>query len=79
MTGAPRFLTNIFGYLISLAWQCIRLTLPMCLVILEPVMRFILGWLALLGVLMALFWRAIGAVLVPYDALLWLLRYAPYR
>jgi hypothetical protein len=43
MTNAPRLLANIFGYLISLVWQCVRLPLLVFLVILEPVVRFVVG------------------------------------
>jgi hypothetical protein len=52
------------GDLSSLAlWllsQGIRLPLFLLLAILEPVVSFVLGSLALLGVLMALFWKLTG-------------------
>jgi hypothetical protein len=37
-------------------WQCVRLPLLLLLTILEPVASFALGLLALVGVLMSLFW-----------------------
>lgn len=41
-------------------WQCVRLPLFLLLVTLEPVATFVLGALALLGILTALFWEFFG-------------------
>jgi hypothetical protein len=41
-------------------WQSIRLPLFLFLLVLEPVVTFVLGALALLGVLTALFWKFFG-------------------
>jgi hypothetical protein len=62
------------GDLISLAlwllWQCIRLPLSLLLAILEPVVSFVLGSLALLGVLTALFWKLVGPPHFPFLLML---------
>lgn len=47
---------SVFGVL----WQCLRLPLFLLLAILEPVVTFVLGALALLGILTALFWELFG-------------------
>src|SRR6516165_3917818 len=41
-------------------WQCIRLPLLLFLLVLEPIVTLVLGPLALLGVLTALFWKFFG-------------------
>ncbi len=41
-------------------WRCIRLPLFLLILVLEPVVTFVLGVLALLGVLTALFWKFFG-------------------
>jgi hypothetical protein len=51
-------------------WQCIRLPLFLFLVVLEPVVTFVLGALALLGVLTALFWKFFGPPNFPYFLML---------
>jgi hypothetical protein len=43
-----------------IVWRCIRLPLFLFLLVLEPVATFLLGALALLGVLTALFWKFFG-------------------
>lgn len=48
-----------FARALYLAWQCVRLPLLLFLAILEPVVSFILGSLALLGVFMTFFWWSI--------------------
>lgn len=53
-----------------LLWQCIRLPLFLLLAILEPVIGFVLGSLALLGVLMALFWKLVGPPSFPFLLML---------
>ena len=51
---------NLFIRPLRLAWQSVRLPLLLFLGILEPVVSFILGSLALLGVLMTFFWWSVG-------------------
>jgi hypothetical protein len=55
---------------LSLLWYAVRLPVYMFLVILEPVVRFILGALALLGVLTALFFRFYGVPHFPFTLML---------
>ena len=47
-------------------WQCIRLPLFLFLLVLEPVVTFVLGAVALLGVLTALFWKFFGPSNFPF-------------
>lgn len=47
-------------------WQCIRVPLFLLLVTLEPVVTFVFGSLALLGVLTALFWKFLGPPHFPF-------------
>ena len=51
-------------------WQCIRLPLFLFLLVLEPVVTFVLGALALLGVLTALFWKFFGPPDFPFFLML---------
>ena len=51
-------------------WQCIRLPLFLFLLVLEPVVTFALGALALLGVLTALFWKFFGPPNFPFLLML---------
>jgi hypothetical protein len=51
-------------------WQTIRLPLFLFLLVLEPVVTFVLGALALLGVLMALFWKFFGPPNFPFFLML---------
>jgi len=53
-----------------LGWQCIRLPLFLFLLVLEPVVNLVLGALALLGVLTALFWKAFGPPYLPFFLML---------
>jgi len=53
-----------------LLWHVLRLPVLMFLVILEPVVRFVLGGLALLGVLVALFFKAYGVPHFPFALML---------
>jgi hypothetical protein len=55
---------------LRLLWYAVRLPAYMFLVILEPVVRFILGALALLGVLTALFFRFYGVPHFPFALML---------
>ena len=43
-----------------LLWQCVRVPVLLLLVTLEPIVSFVLGSLALLGVLTAFFWKLVG-------------------
>src|SRR5579871_4518949 len=51
-------------------WQCIRLPLFLYLLVLEPVVTFVLGALALLGVLTALSWKFFGPPNFPFFLML---------
>lgn len=62
-----RSLTRLTLWLLT---RCIRLPLFLLLVILEPVITFVLGSLALLGVLMALFWKLVGPPSFPFLLML---------
>jgi hypothetical protein len=53
-----------------MVWQCIRLPLFLFLLVLEPVVTFVLGALALLGVLTALFWKFFGLPNFPFFLML---------
>jgi hypothetical protein len=55
---------------LRLLWHAVRLPVLMLLTILEPVVRFILGALALLGVLTALFFRFYGVPHFPLALML---------
>lgn len=51
-------------------WQSIRLPSFLFLLVLEPVVAFVLGALALLGVLTALFWKFFGPPHFPFFLML---------
>jgi hypothetical protein len=51
-------------------WQCIRLPSFLFLLVLEPVVTLVLGALALLGVLTALFWKLFGPPNFPFLLML---------
>ena len=55
---------------LRVVWQCIRLPLFLFLLVLEPVVTFVLGALALLGVLTALFWKFFGPPNFPFFLML---------
>ena len=55
---------------LRLLWYAVRLAVYTFLVILEPVVRFILGALALLGVLTALFLKFYGVPHFPFALML---------
>jgi hypothetical protein len=48
-----------------LLWQCVRLPLLLLLQTLEPVVSFVLGSIALLGILTAFFWKFFGPPQFP--------------
>ena len=51
-------------------WHAVRLPVLMMLVILEPVVSFVLGGAALLGVLMTFFWKLVGPPTFPFWTML---------
>jgi hypothetical protein len=53
-----------------LLWQCVRVPALLLLVTLEPVVSFVLGSLALLGVLTAFFWKLVGPPHFPFFLVL---------
>jgi hypothetical protein len=53
-----------------LLWRVLRLPVLVFLVILEPVVRFLLGGLALLGALTALFFKFYGVPHFPFALML---------
>ena len=53
-----------------LIWKSLSLSVFILLATLEPVVSFVLGSLALLGVLTALFFKLIGAPHFPFVAML---------
>ena len=55
---------------LRLLWHALRLPVLMFLAILEPVVRLILGTLALLGVLTALFFKFYGVPHFPFALML---------
>ena len=55
---------------LRLLWQGIRLPTFLLLSILEPVVSFVLGSLALLGVLTAIFWKLVGPPHFPFFLVL---------
>jgi hypothetical protein len=55
---------------LRLVWHTVRLPVYVFLVILEPVVRFVLGALALLGVLTALFFKLYGVPHFPFALML---------
>lgn len=55
---------------LRLLWYAVRLPAYMFLVILEPVVRFVMGALALLGVLTALFFKFYGVPHFPFALML---------
>lgn len=57
---------DLAAYVLWFLWQCIRLPIFLLLAILEPVASFVLGSLALLGVLTAFFWRVVGPPHFPF-------------
>jgi hypothetical protein len=55
---------------VRLLWQTVRLPVYVFLAILEPVVRFVLGALTLLGVLTALFFKLYGVPRFPFTFML---------
>lgn len=61
---------NNFRKGLRVLWLIVRVPAFTFLVILAPLVRFLLGSLALLGVLMALFWKLAGPPHFPFIAML---------
>lgn len=61
---------ELFAGTVWLLWQCLRLPLLALLVILEPFVTFVRGSLALLGILITLFWRLAGVPHFPFALML---------
>ena len=55
---------------LGIIWHAVRLPVLMLLVILEPVVSFVLGGAALLGVLMTFFWKLVGPPTFPFWTML---------
>ena len=56
----PVVANNLVAHTLWLLWQGIRLPTFLLLSVLEAIVSFVLGSLALLGVLTALFWKFVG-------------------
>ena len=61
---------DLFRCTLWLLWQCVRLPLLLLLVTLEPVVNLVLGTLALLGILTAIFWELVGPPGFPFFLVL---------
>ena len=68
--STPPIAFDLISGAAQLLWHALRLPVLMFLVILEPVVRFVLGGLALLGVLVALFFKAYGVPHFPFVLML---------
>ena len=68
--GRLTIAADLFRGTLRLLWHAVRLPVYVFLVILEPVVRFILGALALLGVLTALFFKLYGVPHFPFALML---------
>jgi hypothetical protein len=66
----PTIAGNLPRGTLRLLWHAVRLPVCMFFVILEPVVRFILGALALLGVLTALLFKVYGVPHFPFALML---------
>lgn len=62
----PPVTYDLLALSLWLLWQGIRLPMFLFLSILEPVVSFVFGSLALLGVLTAFFWRSIDPAHFPF-------------
>ena len=61
---------NYFRMGLRVLWLLVRLPVFSLLAILAPVVRVLLASLALLGVVMALFWKLVGPPNFPFVAML---------
>jgi hypothetical protein len=66
MHGRTRYCREIAGLL----WHVVRLPMLILFVILEPVVSFVFGALALLGVLTTIFYKLIGLPYFPTATML---------
>jgi hypothetical protein len=66
----PNIAADLGRRALCLVWQAIRLPLFAFLLVLEPVVTFVLGALALLGILTALFWKFFGPPNFPFFLML---------
>ena len=55
---------------LGILWHAVRLPVLILLVILEPVVSFVLGGAALLGILMTFFWKLVGPPAFPFWTML---------
>jgi hypothetical protein len=62
----PNIAAGLVRRTLWVGWQCIRLPLLLFLLVLEPIVTLVLGTLALLGVLTALFWKFFGPPNFPF-------------
>ena len=62
--------SNYLRKALSVLWLLVRLSVFTLLAILAPVVRLLLGSLALLGVLMAFFWKLVGPPHFPFIPML---------
>ena len=70
MDSRPTIAADLGRCALWVVWQSIRLPLFLFLLVLEPVVTFVLGALALLGVLTALFWKLFGPPNFPFLLML---------
>ena len=66
----PTIAADPVRWTLWVGWQCIRLPLLLFLLVLEPIVTLVLGALALLGVLTALFWKFFGPPDFPFLLML---------
>ena len=66
----PTIAADLGRYALWVVLRCIRLPLLLFLLVLEPVVTLVLGALALLGVLTALFWKLFGPPNFPFLLML---------
>jgi len=70
MDSRPTIAADLGRCAVWVVWQSIRLPLFLFLLVLEPVVTLLLGALALLGVLTALFWKFFGPPNFPFFLML---------
>ena len=62
--------SSIASLSLRVLWHAVRLPVLMTLVILEPVVSFVFGGAALLGLLMTFFWKWVGPPTFPFWTML---------
>jgi hypothetical protein len=70
VTDRPTAAGDFGRSILWLLWQCVRVPLFLLLVTLGPVVSFVLGAAALLGVLTAFFWELLGPPHFPFVTVL---------